>query len=74
MITKIFKQWFEWRKSLYVRRERDHTGYQSEPSFRERKYRFEQYLLQIIQRFQHVVPNFTPRYIGHMNNEISLPA
>jgi len=74
MISKIFKQWFEWRKSLYVRDGNVITqDDQSEPSYRERKYRFEQYLLQIIQRFQHEVPNFTPRYIGHMNNEISLP-
>lgn len=74
LFLDIFDQWFEWRESLYTQdgnviTEQD----QRQTLFIERKRRFKQFLKTISNRFQSEVPNFTPRYIGHMNNEISLP-
>jgi len=75
LVLKIFKDWFQWRNSLYPQDGRVITKEDKhQTDFQDRKNQFEQYLAQICQRFQNEVPNFTPRYIGHMNNEISLPA
>lgn len=74
MFLEIFDQWFAWRESLYTQDGKVITELdQRQTLFLERKRRFRQYLQTISDRFQSEVPNFTPRYIGHMNNEISLP-
>ncbi len=74
LFLDIFDQWFEWRESLYTQDGKVITEHdQRQTLFLEQKRRFKQFLRTISDRFQSEVPNFTPRYIGHMNNELSLP-
>lgn len=75
LFLDILDQWFDWRESLYQQDGHVITEHDKrENLFLERKRQFKNYVQEIGGRFQNEVPNFTPRYIGHMNNEISLPA
>ena len=71
----ILKDWFEWRKNLYpgdgnAISDKDRTS----KYFVERKKLFETNVDKLLKRFRNEIPTFTPRYIGHMVTEISLPA
>ena len=43
-------------------------------AFKDEKEKIERSLNEILERFRNEVPSFTPRYIGHMLSEISIPA
>ena len=75
LILHLFKQWYSWRKNLYAEDGRAITEEdQLSDLFTERKALFRRELDTLIDRFQNEVPSFSPRYIGHMVTEISLPA
>ncbi|MEX0780597.1 MAG: pyridoxal-dependent decarboxylase [Balneolales bacterium] len=75
LILHVFREWYQWRKELYsddgrAISEKD----QLSDIFTERKNRFRKHVDELMTRFQNEVPSFSPRYIGHMVTEISLPA
>ncbi|RMD86727.1 MAG: hypothetical protein D6808_02675, partial [Candidatus Dadabacteria bacterium] len=71
----IFDGWFGWRKGDHpedgcaITEEEQKT-----PEFRKKTEEIKLHLEDLINRFQNEVPSFSPRYIGHMVSEISIPA
>lgn len=73
--TTLFRYWFQWRRDVFsedppVITEKDFN----DPLFHQRKDTIREHLLELMERFQKEVPGFSPRYIGHMVSEISIPA
>lgn len=75
LVSEIFLDWFNWRKELYP-----DDGAAISPSdqhdaaFEKKQQEFQEHVASVIHRFRGEIPTFTPRYIGHMITEISLPA
>lgn len=75
LIHTVFIRWADWRRSLFpedgcaITEENKST-----PEFIARKDRFERVALNLLKRFEDEMPKFSPRYVGHMFSEISLPA
>ena len=74
-VDQIMAHWFNWRKSL-----NPHDGtaiseadIQSE-EFKLRRQVVHRQLKELFLKFEKEIPQFSPRYIGHMYSEISLPA
>lgn len=75
LISKIFLDWFKWRSELYPEDGKAISEADfSSASFIEKQNDFREKLDELIHRFREEIPTFTPRYIGHMLTEISLPA
>lgn len=75
LLDEIFTRWFAWRQSLNVKDGRAISEQdQNSPEFRKLKKRFSKNVDIMLSRFEREVPKFSPRYIGHMFSEISLPA
>lgn len=71
----IFAHWFDWRKKNYPNDGAAITeSDQMDPEFIARTEEFKLHLIDLLARFQEEVPSFSPRYIGHMVSEISIPA
>lgn len=75
LVQTIFLRWANWRRSLFpgdgsAISERDKVT----PGFIARKEGIERVALALLKRFEAEVPKFSPRYVGHMFSEISLPA
>ncbi len=74
-IQRVFERWFKWRRSLYPA---DGKGIsksdQNTSDFLERNQNFKLQLERLLLRFENELPKFSPRYMGHMFSEISLPA
>jgi glutamate/tyrosine decarboxylase-like PLP-dependent enzyme len=75
LLGEIFKDWFSWRQELYPS---DGAAITEEDkkveAFAVREQQFRARVAEILHRFRAEIPTFTPRYIGHMVTEISLPA
>ena len=75
LVGDLFESWFTWRKSRFPE---DGAAISAEdmqsPEFQARRKSFETGLHELISRFEGEVPKFSPRYVGHMFSEISLPA
>lgn len=75
LILHVFKEWYQWRKELY---HSDGTAISEDDLasdiFIEKKNRFREHVDELLTRFQDEVPSYSPRYMGHMVTEISLPA
>ncbi len=75
LVLHIFRRWYAWRKELYPE---DGTAITQDNKlsdlFTERKHTFRNEVNTLLERFEDEVPSFSPRYIGHMLTEISLPA
>jgi len=71
----IFAHWFDWRKRLYPSDgvAITHTD-QLSPEFQANVEKLKYEVLDLVTRLQKEVPSFSPRYIGHMVSEISIPA
>lgn len=75
LVKESFQRWFDRRKNTFPSDgiaiseadRRDPATVKSRELFRTR-------LDELFLRFEHEVPRFSPRYIGHMLSEISLPA
>lgn len=75
LVSEIFKEWFDWRKRIHPEdgnaiSEKDKLL----PEYTRQKVHFKTLVETIIRRFHSEIPNFSPRYIGHMVADISLPA
>lgn len=74
-IINVLDHWFQWRKDCFpndgkaISREDQKT-----PEFQEQQKLMRDVLDELCSRFESEVPQFSPRYIGHMYSEISLPA
>lgn len=75
LVQSIFEDWFSWRKELYTE---DGVAISAQDqqldAFKERQAIFRARVDEVVQRFRNEIPTFTPRYIGHMVTDISLPA
>jgi hypothetical protein len=75
IVTHIFQQWFDWRRSLY--KSDGHAisdADQQTNLFRQHVREFQSEIDELLLRFNSEVPSFSPRYVGHMISEVSLPA
>jgi glutamate/tyrosine decarboxylase-like PLP-dependent enzyme len=71
----IFGHWFSWRKKQFPNDGSAITAEdQLSPEFRNELKNIKFHVLDLVARLQREVPSFSPRYIGHMVSEISLPA
>jgi len=71
----VLDQWFDWRKSLFA----GDPGAASSadrlsPERLRRREELSQHLAELCQALTAETPTHTPRYIGHMKAEVSLPA
>ena len=74
-VIDILDHWFQWRKDFFPEdgkaiSRRD----QNSPEFQIKRKLMATALEDLYRRFESEVPQFSPRYIGHMYSEISLPA
>lgn len=75
ILDELFDAWFAWRKALYSSdgpaiSESD----MQTPEFRQRRETIRKQVGTLMRRLQNEVPSFSPRYIGHMVTEVSMPA
>ncbi len=71
----IFAHWFDWRKRQYPDDGPAITKVdQTSPEFLAEVEKIKLKVLDLVSRLQKEVPSFSPRYIGHMVSEISVPA
>lgn len=71
-VLGLFDHWFDWRRTLFPG---DPAGDDSEPAARIRQQeRLSRSLTELSRALTAETPTHTPRYIGHMKAEISLPA
>lgn len=75
LLHAIFERWVGWRRSFFTQDGHAITeNDQNSPEFQARRDQFEETALELVARFESEVPKFSPRYVGHMFSEISLPA
>ncbi len=75
LLNEMFDAWFEWRRALYPTDGKAISATDKEmPEFIENRQRIKRNVHQLLRRFQNEVPSFSPRYIGHMLTEVSMPA
>ena len=74
-VVEIFKHWSGWRRSLFTE---DGPAISDqdiqEPEFQHKKNQMIAHLKVLITMLEAEIPQFSPRYIGHMTSETSLPA
>lgn len=74
-ISDALNSWFQWRMSCYPKDGRAISPTdQSHLKFKKRQEQLLSLLRQVTKDFESEIPKFSPRYIGHMFSEISLPA
>lgn len=75
LVDDILERWLKWRRRLYPA---DGAAISVEdlaaPAFQDRQREFEKLAVELSERFESEIPKFSPRYMGHMFSEISLPA
>lgn len=75
MVIHTLTDWFDWRRQTDP-----HDGLaigpndQRSPQFQQRLKQVEKLLFKLEKEFSNELPKFSPRYIGHMFSEISMPA
>ncbi|MCB0333836.1 MAG: hypothetical protein KDD55_10085 [Bdellovibrionales bacterium] len=71
----LMLRWYQWRKDQYLEDSIEVTSRdQKDPLFQERTQQIQETLVELLDRFHDELPGFSPRYIGHMLSEISIPA
>lgn len=74
-IATLLESWFDWRRNFYPEDGRAISVEDMRTvDFQERRKHMEDVLKNLTARFEAEIPKFSPRYIGHMFSEISLPA
>jgi len=74
-LTGIFKSWFAWRQlknsgdGSVISESDKHVA-----EFIAQQERTREVLKEVTRRFESEIPKFSPRYVGHMFSEISMPA
>jgi glutamate/tyrosine decarboxylase-like PLP-dependent enzyme len=75
LLEQIFDRWVAWRRGVFPSDgEAISQADQQSPEFVHRCSDFADRLAKLMTSFEAEVPKFSPRYIGHMFSEISLPA
>lgn len=75
LLVEIFERWFRWRRDTFPEDGSAISAQdQASPEFHERRQQVMGLLQQLTHRFEKELPKFSPRYVGHMFSEISLPA
>ncbi len=71
----VLDQWFDWRKGLFADDPRaDSTEARLDPDRLRKREELSQRLSELCAALTAETPTHTPRYIGHMKAEVSLPA
>ncbi len=74
-VTAVFKRWFEWRRGLFPEDGKAISADDLElGEFQIKRATCKKNIEKLLTRFENEIPKFSPRYIGHMFSEISLPA
>lgn len=74
-ILYVLDHFFQWRKDYNPEDGFAISRYdQKNEYFIEQQQEIEKHLAELCQRFEKELPFFSPRYIGHMNSELSLPS
>ncbi|HWU43781.1 MAG TPA: pyridoxal-dependent decarboxylase, partial [Bdellovibrio sp.] len=74
-ILHVLDHWFQWRQDLFPEDgEAISREDQKSPDFQNRRLKTQEVLQELCRRFEAEIPQFSPRYVGHMYSEISLPA
>ncbi|MBS2026613.1 MAG: hypothetical protein JST54_01810 [Deltaproteobacteria bacterium] len=75
LATEVLQSIFAWRRHLHPEDGRAISVRDvGSPQFQARRARAEAALRELLARFEDELPKFSPRYVGHMFSEISLPA
>ncbi|MEE2525691.1 pyridoxal-dependent decarboxylase [Hyphobacterium sp. HN65] len=71
----VLDQWFDWRRDLFAEDPSPlPKGLRRSPGFLAEREQIGQKLAELCDRLTGEVPKYTPRYIGHMVSEVSIPA
>lgn len=74
-IDALFDHWFAWRRRLHPEDgEAVSDEERASPAFDGKRRRMAALLKELMKRLEAEVPKFSPRYVGHMVSETSLPA
>lgn len=74
MLT-VLDHWFQWRQDLFSEDGKAISrADQKSAEFQSRRLKTHEALRDLCRRFEGEIPQFSPRYVGHMYSEISLPA
>ena len=74
-VNYLLTQWFQWRESCFPNDgEAIPISNRTQDEFLFKQKKFMNLLQELSHRFEGEVPKFTPRYVGHMLSELSLPA
>lgn len=74
-IAEILDSWMAWRRTLNEEDGRVISiADQKTPEFQKSQQQTSQIMKELSKRFESEIPKFSPRYVGHMFSEISLPA
>lgn len=75
IINQVFESYVRWRREVYPDDGRAISqSDRRSTEFQGRRRHFERELLDLLARFESEVPKYSPRYIGHMFSETSMPA
>lgn len=75
LVMQILDNWFAWRRLLYPDDGRAiSVADQESVRFLAKREDFRTRIHELMLRFQNEMPSFSPRYIGHMITEVSMPA
>ncbi len=70
-----FNSWFEWRRQQFPEDGQAISfADQTTPEFMQAQKKFADLFHGLIERYKGEMPKYSPRYIGHMFSEVSLPA
>jgi len=74
-ILTVLDHWFQWRRDFHPGDGKAISRQdQKSELFRKRTAEFSNRLAELTGRLENEIPQFSPRYMGHMLSEISLPA
>lgn len=74
-MLSVLDHWFQWRQDLFTEDGRSISrDDQKSSEFQSRRAHTHDILHMLCRRFEAEIPQYSPRYIGHMYSEISLPA
>ncbi len=75
VLREIFQSWYAWRRLI---NSKDCSVISSEdqalPEFIAQQEQTKEVIKDLVKRFEGEIPKFSPRYIGHMFSEVSMPA
>ncbi len=74
-VIKALQTWFQWRQQNFAQDgEAISQNDKNLDEFQFRQNQFATLFQQVVERYKSEMPKYSPRYIGHMFSEISLPA